>query len=152
MEEVDRIARSTEFNGIHLLDGSRSSVKFVVGTNLASISPALSATLATSLGLDSLNVGSSGNTSTAIAAIDVAIDSVSSSRGRLGAMQNHLGYAINNLANLAAAESRIRDVDIALETALLVTDQILQQATIAILAQANQMPGLALQLIQGAGR
>ena len=138
VNEVNRIGRSTEFNGIKLLDGSSSSVSFQVGfgttTGIDTLSVALSAALSTSLSLQSLDIGSGGTTTTAITNIDAAINSVSALRGSLGAIQNRLGSTINNLAitveNLSAAESRIRDVDVAYETAQLTRNSILQQASI----------------------
>jgi flagellin len=153
--EINRIAQSTEFNGIKLLDGSSSSVSFQIGfgttTGVDSLSVTLDAALSTSLGLNSLDIGSGGLTSTAITNIDTAINTVSALRGRLGAVQNRLGSTINNLAvqveNLSAAESRIRDVDVAFETAQLTRNSILQQASIAILAQANTLPQSALSLL-----
>jgi flagellin len=153
--EIDRIARSTEFNGIKLLDGSSSTVRFQVGfgTNTAvdSVAVSLSASLSTTLALNTLDIGSGGDTSLAISAVDSAISAVSSLRGRLGAVQNRLSSTINNLSvqveNLSAAESRIRDVDVAYETAQLTRNSILQQASIAILAQANAQPRAALSLL-----
>ena len=155
-DEVNRIGRSTEFSGIKLLDGSTSSVTFQVGNGttagIDTISVSLSASLSTSLGLNSLDIGSGGSTSTAITNIDAAINTVSSLRGSLGAVQNRLGSTINNLAvqveNLSAAESRIRDVDVAEETANLTRNQILQQASIAVLSQANAQPQAALSLLR----
>ena len=83
--------------------------------------------------------------------IDTAIDSVSTSRGTLGSSTNRLGHAIASIAtareNLAAAESRIRDVDVAFETADLTRNSILQQAATSVLAQANAQPQLALSLL-----
>ena len=139
----------------HLLDGSSSSVSFQVGmgTNSAvdQISVTLSAALSTTLSLNSLDIGSGGVTTTAITNIDSAINTVSTLRGTLGAVQNRLGSTINNLAiqaeNLSAAESRIRDVDVAYETAQLTRNQILQNASIAVLAQANALPQSALRLL-----
>ena len=155
VDEIDRIAQSTEFNGINLLDGSSASVSFQVGYGTTAGVDTLDVTLQaadeTALGLDSLDISSTGNTSTAIAAIDTAINTVSSLRGSLGAAQNRLGSTINNLAiqteNLSAAESRIRDVDVAYETAQLTRNSILQQASISILAQANAQPQAALALL-----
>jgi len=155
-DEVNRIGRSTEFSGIKLLDGSTSSVTFQVGNGttagIDTISVSLSASLSTSLGLNSLDIGSGGSTSTALTNIDAAINTVSELRGSLGAVQNRLGSTINNLAiqveNLSAAESRIRDVDVAYETAQLTRNQILQQAAIAVLGQANAQPQTALRLLQ----
>jgi flagellin len=155
IDEIDRIGRSTEFNGIKLLDGSSSTVSFQVGfgiaTGIDSLNVSLSSALATTLSLNSLNIGASGSQTTAISAIDTAINSVSSLRGRLGAVQNRLNSTIANLGvqveNLSAAESRIRDVDVAFETAQLTRNSILQQASISILAQTNAQPQAALNLL-----
>ena len=153
--EVNRIGASTEFNGIKLLDGSSSSVSFQVGfgttAGIDTLAVSLSPSLSTSLSLDSLDIGSTGSTTTAITNIDSAINSISSLRGSLGAVQNRLGSTINNLAitseNLSAAESRIRDVDVAYETAQLTRNSILQQASISVLSQANSLPQSALRLL-----
>jgi flagellin len=155
--EIGRIAQSTEFNGIRLLDGSASTVTFQVGINTAanidSLNVSLTPALITSLGLQSIDVGSGGSTSFAITQIDGAINSVSQLRGRFGSVQNRLQSTIANLGvaaeSLSAAESRIRDVDVAYETAELTRNNILQQASISILAQANAQPQAALQLLQG---
>jgi len=155
VSEVNRIGRSTEFSGIKLLDGSASSVSFQVGLGTTSgidtLSVSLSPTLSTSLSLNSLDIGSGGATTTAITSIDAAINSVSALRGTLGAVQNRLGITVSNLSitteNLTAAESRIRDVDIAYETAQLTRNNILQQASISVLSQANAQPQSALQLL-----
>ena len=157
VSEINRIGSSTEFSGIKLLDGSTSSVSFQVGFGTTAgtdtISVSLSPSLATSLSLNSLDIGSGGATTTAITNIDAAINTVSGLRGTLGAIQNRLGSTINNLAiqveNLSSAESRIRDVDVAYETAQLTRNSILQQASIAVLSQANAQPQSALQLLQG---
>ncbi|MDO8349081.1 MAG: flagellin [Planctomycetota bacterium] len=157
VSEINRIGRSTEFNGIKLLDGSNSTVNFQVGfgtaTGIDTLAVNLSPSLTTSLALSSLDIGSGGATTTAITNIDNAINKVSSLRGSLGAIQNRLGSTINNLAiqveNLSSAESRIRDVDVAFETAQLTRNNILQQASISVLAQANAQPQSALQLLQG---
>jgi len=156
VDEVNRIGRSTDFNGVKLLDGSTSSVSFQVGNGttagIDTLSISLTPSLSTSLGLNSLDIGSGGSTSTALTNIDAAINTVSGLRGSLGAVQNRLGSTINNLAiqveNLSAAESRIRDVDVAEETANLTRNQILQQASIAVLSQANAQPQAALTLLR----
>ncbi len=155
IDEVERIGKSTEFNGIKLLDGSNSTISFQVGFGTTVGTDTLSVTLSeassSSLSLSSLDIGSGGLTTTAMDTIDRAINSVSSLRGTLGAIQNRLGSTINNLAiqveNLSAAESRIRDVDVAYETAQLTRNSILQQASISILSQANSQPQSALQLL-----
>jgi flagellin len=156
VSEVNRIGSSTEFNGIKLLDGSSSSVSFQVGygttSGIDTLAVSLSPALSTSLSLQSLDIGSGGTTTTAISNIDDAINTISSLRGSLGAIQNRLGSTINNLAvtteNLSAAESRIRDVDVAYETAQLTRNNILQQASISVLSQANSQPQSALSLLR----
>jgi len=155
VSEINRIGSSTEFNGVKLLDGSSSSVSFQVGfgttAGIDTIAITLQAALSTSLGLNSLDIGSGGSTTTALTNIDTAINAVSGLRGSLGAIQNRLGSTINNLAiqveNLSAAESRIRDVDVAYETAQLTRNSILQQASISVLSQANAQPQTALTLL-----
>ncbi|MCA8964012.1 MAG: flagellin FliC [Planctomycetes bacterium] len=157
VNEVNRIAQSTEFNGIKLLDGSATTVTFQVGintqANIDQINVTLTPALSTTLGLSSLDVGSGGNTSTAISSIDAAINSISQLRGKFGSLQNRLQSTIANLGvaaeSLSAAESRIRDVDVAYETADLTRNSILQQASISILSQANSQPQAALQMLQG---
>ena len=156
INEIDRIARSTNFNGVSLLDGSASSVNFQVGINttvgIDQLQVSLTPALATTLALDTLDVGSGGDSSFAINAVDSAINQVSSLRGRFGALQNRLQSTIANLAvaaeSLSAAESRIRDVDVAVETAELTRNSILQQAAVSILGQANAQPQVALSLLQ----
>ena len=154
--EIDRIAQSTEFNGMHLLDGSETSVGIQVGIGTQtydSIAIDLStnrdsATLGVSTGVDNAT-----NAATAMGEIDAAIDAVSSARADFGAIQNRLESSIRNIANttenLAAANSRIRDVDVATETSHMISAQILQQAGVSILAQANTVPSLALTLLRG---
>ncbi len=154
--EIDRIGRSTSFNGVMLLNGSAANVSFQVGisstTGVDVFNVSLSPALATSLGLNSLDIGSGGDFSTALSTISTAIDSVSSLRGRFGALQNRLQSTIANIGianeSLSAAESRIRDVDVAYETAQLTRNSIMQQAAIAVLAQANAQPQVALSLLQ----
>lgn len=168
MSEVDRIAITTEFNGLKLLSGG-AQVVFQVGFNGTSVSQisyqGVQATLE-SMGL--APIGSSRHTYSIIAstevdsqsaarlaldAINAAITSVTRNRGTLGAAESRLETTISNLQvareNFQAAESRIRDVDVAEEAAELTRLSILQQAGTAVLAQANQQPQLALQLLGG---
>lgn len=156
INEIDRIARSTTFNGVNLLDGTGSAITFQVGINttagIDTIQLTTSDVLTSSLGLATLDIGSGGNFSAAINTVDTAINTISSIRGAFGAVQNRLTTTIANLRiqaeNLSAAESRIRDVDVAQETAALTRNSILQQAAISILSQANVQPQTALQLLQ----
>jgi flagellin len=155
--EIDRIANATQFNGTTLLSGALSTgVSFQIGTNnTTNDSITLSITSATSsaLGLGATAVSTSGTSQSALALIDSAIANVSTLRGTLGAVQNRLQSAISNIQvsieNTSAAESRIRDVDVAAETANMTRANILVQAGTAILAQANQAPQAALSLLKG---
>lgn len=168
MSEVERIAHTTEFNGLNLLSGG-GQVTFQVGFDGTSASQVtfsgVQATLA-ALGLAQVNTSNhlysiSGATTLAsqsaarlaLDAITAAIVSVTRNRGTLGAAESRLDLTIRNLQvareNFMAAESRIRDADVAAEAAELTRLTILQQAGTAILAQANQQPQLALQLIGG---
>ena len=103
------------------------------------------------LGIDALDISSVGNPNAALTALDAAQDTVSNFRGTMGAFQNRLQSTLasiqNTTENLSAAESRIRDVDVAWETADLTRNTILQQAATSVLAQANLQPQLALSLL-----
>jgi flagellin len=113
-----------------------------------------SATLGTGGGgaaLSTLDLSTQGGADTALGILDAAIDDLSAGRATVGAAQNRLEITVNNLAsaheNLSAANSRIRDVDVAEETAALTRNQILSQSGVAVLAQANQLPSAALSLL-----
>jgi flagellin len=154
--EIDRIAQVTAFNGIALLDGSQGQVSIRVSDGVASIdsiSVTLESIRTSDLTINALDIGSGGDTTTSITNIDQAINTVARIRGNLGAAQNRLESAILNVSNAAnnlqAAEARIRDGAVAAETALLTRNNILQQAAIAILAQANAAPQSALALLRG---
>jgi flagellin len=156
VDEIDRIATSSKFNGTSLLTGAATiSVRVGSGTNstVDSIGIATATVLASSLTLSSSNISSASGADTAISSIDAAINQVSSVRGTFGAASNRLEASIRDLGasieNLAAAESRIRDVDVAAETANLTKTSIMQQAAISVLAQANVQPQSALTLLQG---
>jgi flagellin len=154
--QVDQISNSTNFNGVQLLDGTSTSLTLQIGpgttTGTDTFNVSLSSTLSTDLGIDSLDIGSTGDATAAITAIDAAIDTVSSARADLGAVQNTLQGTIaaieNRVENLAAANSRIVDVDLAIETAELTKNTILQQAGLSVLAQANAKASSALVLLQ----
>jgi flagellin len=152
--EIGRVAAQTSFNGLQLLDGTTTSLTMQVGVNAGeTVSVTLSDVTTTTLGLGGLDVTLAANASAALSSIDSAIDDVNTTRGSLGAMQNRLQSTIasilNTRENLSAAESRIRDVDVATETADLSRNSIMQQAAVAVLAQANVQPQLALSLLQG---
>jgi len=151
--EIDRIAESTTFNGKTLLDGNAGTLKFKVGSNTNAcdtISMTINGMTSSDLSVDGLDVKNAA--STALEAIDEAILKVSEQRASLGAVQNRMEYAIESLTttseNLTAAESRIRDVDMASEMVNFTKDNILQQSGMAMLAQANQQPEQILTLLQ----
>jgi flagellin len=152
--EITRISDGTEFNGVKLLDGTGGSISIQVGIGTSgsdSVSVALGTDRdATALGLTT-GVDSATNAATAMGQIDGAIASVTSARSSFGAIQNRLESSIRNInmtsENLSAANSRIRDVDIAKETSRMTSYQILQQAGVSMLAQANMTSGLAMALM-----
>ncbi len=161
--EITRIANSTKFGGRTLLDGSLSgtgnAVQFQVGifNNPSvdrislSIGDATASALSVGSGSGGIAISTAASAQASLDTIDTAITSVASLRGDLGAAQNRLQSTINALQssteNLTAANSRIRDVDIAAETAALTRAQVLQQAGIAVLAQANVTSQAALALL-----
>jgi flagellin len=153
-QEISRIAQNTQFAGNNILDGSFSAA-FLVGANAGqTISVNISRTGgfgASGLGLAATTVATAQGASAAIASIDSAISSIGSTRADLGALQNRFQSTIRNLSNvsenLAGARSRVRDTDFATETAELTRNQIVQQASISVLSQANQRPQSALSLL-----
>jgi len=163
--EVDRITQSTTFNGQGLIDGalasgiaSASHVVLQIGVNSNSNSQInlneemnLAAITSTALSIQNLSLTSIDSALTALASLNTAISSVAQGRGKVGAVQNRLTRTINNLGvtieNLQAAESSIRDADIAEEIAELTRNQILVQSATAMVGQANMIPQSILQLL-----
>jgi flagellin len=154
--EIDRISNVTEFNGTKLLSGTgNDSLSIQIGFR-SSVNDTLALSLndlnTGALNLTSTNVSTSQAALAALSNIDSAISAVASARANIGSLQNRLDAAVANLEvageNLTAAESRIRDADIAFETSLFVRNQILVSAGVAILAQANTLPQQALTLLQ----
>ena len=152
--EIDRIATHTKFNGTALLSGANTAVTFQVGeTSAQTISVSLTNMSSASLSVNSTTLVSTQTlASAAIATINTAINKVSTQRAAFGAVQNRLEHTINNLSvtseNLTAAESRIRDVDMAKEVMSFTKNNILSQAAQSMLAQANQQPQGVLQLLR----
>ncbi|MBU5468498.1 flagellin [Virgibacillus sp. MSJ-26] len=154
--EIDRISTDTEFNTQKLLDGTggeEGSFTFHIGANATQNITVEFGNMGTEeLGVNELDIETQEGADEAITAIQSAIDDVSAERAKLGANQNRLEHTINNLGasseNLTAAESRIRDVDMAKEMMNFTKNNILTQASQAMLAQANQMPQGVLQLLQ----
>lgn len=153
--ELTRIADTTQFNGRTLLNGSLNTggLTFQIGANAGqTLNVTIGGSSAASLGLTGVSVGTQAGASTALASIDAAINTVSTSRAKLGATQNRLEFTVNSLnvaaENLAASESRIRDTDMAKEMTNFTRSQILSQAGTAMLAQANQVPQGVLSLVR----
>ena len=173
--EIDRISEVTEFNGKILLNGSftassNNPVSFQVGINASSnnqIETYIADMHTSQLGLNaasggggtpatsvnSISIDTVSGARAALATIDEAITDTSANRTQLGSTQNRLSVTISNLMatreNLTAANSRIRDVDVANETAEMTRNNILSQAGVSVLAQANQAPSMVLSLLGG---
>jgi flagellin len=156
-DEIQRISQSTEFNSIKLLNGSSGLLEFQIGImndplldrlqydgNIADTSLA-------ALGIGAESVDTKVAAQTSLQRLDAVLVKVNGVRANLGAIQNRLSSSINNIGisdeNLSAANSRIRDVDVAEESANLVRENILVQAGASVLAQANKFPQVALNLI-----
>jgi flagellin len=160
--DITRVSDATDFNGVKVLNGSMASNFFIqVGPNANNtvdrIDMAAGNTFAdidaTALAVNNLIVTDNANSQTTISTLDAALATVNGRRATVGALTNRLQSAATNLQvnieNLSAAESRIRNVDVAKESAQLSRNQILQQASSTILAQANQSPQIALSLLKG---
>ena len=168
LSEVDRISNATQFNKISLLTGTGviTGLNLHIGANVEPTTPhgsnqitvSISASGTSSLGVDviatsgAVSLTTQSGANSAISALDTAIETVSTTRGQIGAYQNRLDSMINSLGvaseNAGAANSRIRDADVAKSVSEMVRTQILQQSTMAVLAQANQAPQMALQLLK----
>jgi len=155
--EITRISDVTEFNGIQLLDGTAGdagTMTFQVGTR-NSVNDRITVTLedqdSTALGVNGSAVDTIDNAQAAIDEIDTAMESLNTDRSSLGATINSLNVAVTNLGstieNYGSAVGTIRDADIGMETAEFSRQQVLQQAGVAMLAQANALPTLALRLL-----
>jgi flagellin len=147
---IDDIAGRTTFNGTNLLTGT-ATLTFQVGANSGETLTVQTKSLgAAALGVSTLSLA---NASSAITALDTAIETVSTQRGNFGAAQNRLEHSIANLnvteENLSASESQIRDTDMAAEMTNFSKQQILMQAGTSMLAQANSAPQAVLQLLKG---
>ena len=157
LAEIDRISAVTNFNGRNLLAGSTSSIPSQVGINNVATADRLTIAFGgadvAGLAMTGSAVDSVANARTAIGSIDSAISTLSTLREGWGSAINRLNSTVSNLqsmnSNLSASLSRIRDVDVAQETASMARNQVLSQAGVAVLSQANQAPQLALSLLRG---
>jgi len=153
-QEISRIGQNTQFAGVDLLKGDYSS-SFLVGANGGqTIEIALKqggGYGASGLSLGSIDISTASGASGALSDIDAAISTIGAARADLGALQNRFQSTIRNLSNVvenvSSARSQIRDTDFATETAELTRNQIVQQASISVLSQANQRPQSALSLL-----
>ncbi len=156
-DEIQRISQGSEFNGRKLLDGTGGLVEIQVGIHndptqdrIAYDSTQTDSTLE-SLGLVQENIASKEGAQLSLSKLDDALVRINGTRANLGALQNRLQSASNTIAiseeNFSAANSRIRDVDVAAETADMTKNNILAQAGVSVLSQANQTPNFALKLL-----
>ncbi|MBF0160301.1 MAG: flagellin FliC [Magnetococcales bacterium] len=157
ISEIDRISDHTSFDGQKLLNGSFTGKKFQVGAYSGQyLSITISALNAAGIGINALSNAFSGTAASVITAllstVDTALEKVTTLRSKLGAYQNRFEVVVANLSNMSeamsASRSRITDTDIASETANLTRNMIMQQASTAMLAQANQQPQVALLLLK----
>lgn len=157
LEEVQRISQSTEFNGRKLLDGAGGVVEIQVGihndpsNNRITYDSSSTDSTLESLGLRGETIASKESAQLSLAKLDDALVRINGTRASLGALQNRLQSASNSIAiaeeNFSAANSRIRDVDVAQETADMAKNNILSQAGVSVLSQANQSSSFALKLL-----
>ncbi len=154
--EIDRVANATEFNGQKLLDGSAATLDFQVGIRNVAANDRITVTTvdatAATLGVGGLDLSTKANAQAALNTIDTALQTVSTARATLGAAGNRFSTAQASIQasseSLSAANSRIRDVDVAEETSRMSRSNVLMQAGVSVLAQANQLPQIALKLLQ----
>ena len=155
VEEIDRISKTTKFGDKNLLDGSNSTLEFQVGTtagreNIVTYKSDGNATIS-ELGIEGANISEKDGARDLLGAVDGALEKVSKMRAGYGAMQSRLESTVNGLdvrfENLNAARSRIADADVAKESSELASATMLQQASLSVLAQANQQPMVAMKLI-----
>jgi flagellin len=152
IQEIDRIAESTEFNRFKILDGSQQDFRFQVGANPGqNITVAMKTMTAGSIGVSGLTMKTVSTANDALRRVDEAVDSVSRQRANFGAVQNRLEHVVSSLAvaeeNLQAAESRIRDANMASEIVNFMRLRILQDSSVAMLMQANLRPESVMRLL-----
>ena len=160
ISEIDGIATTTRFNGDSVLDGTVTTTEYFVGTdvndvitvNFANLAATAAAFTATTLGVGAIDVASAGAAGTAMGAIDTAIDRVSEARATAGALISRFEFRgqqiATSLENIDAAKSSIMDVDLAAEQSKLVSNQVLVQAAVSAVSQANQIPQSLLRVLQ----
>jgi flagellin len=155
--EIERIAQGTAYNGTKLLNGEGERLEFQIGIrndeflDRIAYDPSLTNVSLTSLGIDGISIAEKGTAQESLEKLDGSLMVLNSNRAQLGALQNRLNSTINNtevaIENLSAAKSRIRDADVAAESAELARSNIMLQSGISVLAQANQSQATALKLL-----
>jgi flagellin len=152
IQEIDRIAESTEFNRFKILDGSQQDFQFQVGANPGqNITVVMKTMSAEAIGVSGLTMETVSTANDALRRVDEAVDTVSRQRANFGAVQNRLEHVVSSLAvaeeNLQAAESRIRDANMASEIVNFMRLRILQDSSVAMLIQANLRPESVMRLL-----
>lgn len=153
--ELDRIANAAEYNGQALLNTAATSLTFQVGIRNVAANDQISVNTvdvtAATLGVNAIDLSTQAASQTALDTIDTALQTVSSARATFGAVGNRLASVVQTIQtsseSLSAANSRIRDVDVAEETSKMARTQVMMQAGVSVLAQANQAPQIALKLL-----
>jgi len=150
--EIERISGSAKFNGVSLLNSATGSVSVVFGSSTDTVTIDTADVTKSGLSIDTLNIGTAASAQAALTAIDSAIATANTTRATFGAKMNRLENTVNvigvQVENLQASESRVSDVDVATEMAKMTRTQVLAQAGIAMLAQANIVPQMALSLLR----
>jgi flagellin len=152
IQEIDRIAETTEFNRFKILDGSNQDFQFQVGANPGQdITVVMKTMTAEAIGVSGLTMETVSSANDALRRVDEAVDTVSRQRANFGAVQNRLEHVVSSLAvaeeNLQAAESRIRDTNMATEIVNFMRLRILQDSSVAMLMQANLRPESVMRLL-----
>jgi flagellin len=150
--EIDRIAGAIDFNGVNMLNSASNTVSIVFGDATDNISVTTTDMTKTGLGINALNIDTAASASAALATLDTAIVSKDTARATFGYKMNRLEGTVQVLniqaENMLTSESRVSDVDVATEMAAMTRNQVLAQAGVAMLAQANTMPQMALTLLR----
>jgi flagellin len=151
-DEIERIAGAAKFNGTSMLNSASGSISVMFGGSSDSITINTADMTKSGLSIDSLSISSEANAQSALSSLDAAIEAANSARATFGAKMNRLENTVNvinvQVENLQASESRISDVDVATEMAAMTRTQVLAQAGVAMLAQANTVPQMALSLLR----
>jgi flagellin len=150
--EIERIAGSAKFNGTTMLNSATGSISVVFGSTTDMITVNTKDMTKSGLGIDSLNIDTAASAQAALSTLDTAIGTATTARAGFGAKMNRLDKTVEVLnvqaENLMAAESRVSDVDVATEMAAMTRNQVLANAGVSMLAQANMMPQMGLNLLR----